>query len=202
MPGTGVSFSEAAVGVASIGMGLLDRDGILFDANPALKNMFWPDADVTPEVSIFNNIKPDEVDGFRADFGKLVAGEQDSLDRKVTCSGARGEDLQTVVNISTVRSDAGDFLYAVVQIQDVTESLKLTVQLEYQASYDELTGLLNRRAFEAKLMDAWQASSPNMLPSQLLYMDLDQFTLTTTSDDSKEGVAAFLEKRKPRFRGR
>lgn len=34
------------------------------------------------------------------------------------------------------------------------------------------------------------------------HMDLDQFVLTTRSDDHAEGVAAFLEKRKARFRGR
>jgi enoyl-CoA hydratase/carnithine racemase len=33
-------------------------------------------------------------------------------------------------------------------------------------------------------------------------MDLDQFVLTTRSDDHAEGVAAFLEKRKARFRGK
>jgi len=34
------------------------------------------------------------------------------------------------------------------------------------------------------------------------HMDLDQYTLSTTGEDSKEGVAAFIEKRTPRFRGR
>lgn len=34
------------------------------------------------------------------------------------------------------------------------------------------------------------------------HMDLDQFVLTTRSEDHAEGVAAFLAKRKPRFRGR
>jgi enoyl-CoA hydratase/carnithine racemase len=34
------------------------------------------------------------------------------------------------------------------------------------------------------------------------HMDVDQFALTAMTDDSKEGIAAFLERRKPSFRGR
>jgi enoyl-CoA hydratase len=34
------------------------------------------------------------------------------------------------------------------------------------------------------------------------HMDVDQFALASFSEDHKEGVAAFLDRRKPRFRGR
>jgi enoyl-CoA hydratase len=34
------------------------------------------------------------------------------------------------------------------------------------------------------------------------HMDIDQFALTSKTEDHSEGVAAFLERRKPTFRGR
>jgi enoyl-CoA hydratase/carnithine racemase len=33
-------------------------------------------------------------------------------------------------------------------------------------------------------------------------MDVDQFALAGLTEDHREGAAAFLERRKPRFRGR
>jgi enoyl-CoA hydratase len=33
-------------------------------------------------------------------------------------------------------------------------------------------------------------------------MDIDQYALASMTEDHKEGVAAFLERRKPRFKGR
>ncbi|MDH3533358.1 MAG: EAL domain-containing protein, partial [Gammaproteobacteria bacterium] len=172
---------------APIGMGLLDASGGLFDANPALKNMFWPDTDTLPEVNIVDVISAEDRDRFALHYDKLVRAEVNGVDEKLGCRGADGEELQTIVNLSTVRSDAGEFLYAVLQIQDVTESLKLTDQLEQQASSDELTGLLNRRAFEVQLERAWKSESDTKGPSYLMFMDLDQFKVVNDTSGHTAG---------------
>ena len=41
--------------------------------------------------------------------------------------------------------------YLVLLAHDVTETRAMTDQLEYQAHFDELTGLVNRRAFVERL---------------------------------------------------
>lgn len=172
---------------APIGMGLLDVDGVLFDANPALKNMFWPLADTVPEVSFAVTVCEYDRESFVEKYQKLVASELDSLDEKLSCMNAEDTELQTVVNISTVRADAGDFLYAVLQIQDVTESLKLTTQLERQATSDELTGLLNRRAFQTALERASEPAPNAKSSSYLIFMDLDQFKVVNDTSGHTAG---------------
>ena len=59
--------------------------------------------------------------------------------------------------------------------KDVTEAHKLSQQLSYQASHDSLTGLLNRREFENRVLKALQLSRENHADHTLCYIDLDQF---------------------------
>ena len=171
---------------APIGLGLVNINGVLFDANPALTGMFWPNSDL-PDTKFAENVADEEREEFAARYEQLVSGRIDDLDMNLCCTGHDGEELKTVVNLSAVRSENGVFLYAVLQIQDITESLKLTVQLEYQASYDELTELLNRRAFEAQLERAWHSGSATKKQSYLMFMDLDQFKVVNDTSGHTAG---------------
>jgi diguanylate cyclase (GGDEF)-like protein/PAS domain S-box-containing protein len=67
---------------------------------------------------------------------------------------------------------------AVLVLHDVTESKRLLRRLGFEASHDALTGLVNRREFEARLKRALErARHPAGGPCALLYMDLDQFKI-------------------------
>lgn len=169
---------------APIGMGLLDADGVLFDANPALKEMFWP---ALLGRRFCDAIGDDDRENFEEEYENVVKTELASLHEELMCIGPAGNEIRAVVHLSVVASETGDFLYSVLQVQDVTESMKLTVQLEYQASYDELTGLLNRRAFETQLERAWENSAEQEKNSYLMFMDLDQFKVVNDTSGHTAG---------------
>ncbi len=172
---------------APIGMGLLDANGVLFDANLALENMFWPDEGESSGVQFRDTVCLDDKECFDEIYETLVTTDRDDMNEKISCIGPHGSVLETLMHLSVVRNDVGDFLYTVLQIQDVTESLKLTSQLEYQASYDELTELLNRRAFEAELEKAWSNSAKGKPKSYLMFMDLDQFKVVNDTSGHTAG---------------
>jgi len=67
---------------------------------------------------------------------------------------------------------------AVNQLEkSMAESRNLSIELEYQAKHDVLTGLINRYAFENHLRDHVENREAHHSEATLLYIDLDQFKL-------------------------
>ena len=80
-------------------------------------------------------------------------------------------------SIAPMKSDSGNLLGAVIVIQDVSHTRRLTRQLSYQASHDLLTGLYNRRKFEENLEEILMNVREEDRNHTLFYLDLDNFKI-------------------------
>ncbi len=57
----------------------------------------------------------------------------------------------------------------------ITDQRKLSEQLSYQATHDELTGLINRRHFDNEIHNAIDDAHVNNISHVLVFMDMDRF---------------------------
>ena len=82
---------------------------------------------------------------------------------------------------------------------DITESHLLSQQLNYQATHDPLTGLVNRREFEQRLSRVVRSCREDNSEHALCYIDLDQFKVVNDTcghdagDELLRQVSALLQ---------
>ena len=105
----------------------------------------------------------------------------------------RGHTIRNDNKLSLVRREGGTFPIrdaaspirdrdskvtgAVLVFHDFTEMQRMADRLEYLATHDDLTGLMNRREFESQLADALARSRDTGQQHALCYLDLDQFKI-------------------------
>jgi diguanylate cyclase (GGDEF)-like protein/PAS domain S-box-containing protein len=87
-----------------------------------------------------------------------------------------GNEIPIQDSAAPIRDRLGNIIGAVMVFHDVSKESRLFRKLSYQASHDTLTGLINRREFENRLVAALDDAHGNPeLTHALLYVDLDQF---------------------------
>lgn len=171
-----------------IGMGLVESDGEIIDANPALTKMLGA-ADVGSSSlgTLLDLVVNEERDLMQAFLGELSELDDDDSTRLFDCELCDGQIIKANLTMTPVRNDGEALDYFVLHVHDVTETHLLTRRLETQANYDDLTGLLNRRAFDLELEDAYTAAENGKPPSYLLYADLDQFKVVNDTSGHTAG---------------
>lgn len=135
---------DLALRHSPIGMALVGLDGRFVHVNPALAAMLGYTEDQLVVRTFQELTHHDDLDEDIHLLQECLAGERDSyrIDKRyLTSDGAIvWGDLSVVV----VRNDAGEPLYFVSQIQDVTERRQREQALVRRAATDSLTGLANR----------------------------------------------------------
>jgi diguanylate cyclase (GGDEF)-like protein/PAS domain S-box-containing protein len=106
---------------------------------------------------------------------------------------ASGEIHSIEETASPIRDRDGNTVGAVLVVRDVTASREIARRLEYQATHDMLTGLINRRQFERLVEHAIQDARSEGRTHAMCYMDLDQFKVVNDTCGHASGDQLLVE---------
>jgi len=105
-----------------------------------------------------------------------------NMGRRAVMVSTGGEQEHSVeITASPIRGPGSGISGTVVVFHDVSEIRGLTRKMSYQATHDQLTGLINRREFERRLDEAMDSAHSEEAVHMLFYMDLDRFKAVNDS---------------------
>jgi diguanylate cyclase (GGDEF)-like protein/PAS domain S-box-containing protein len=171
----------AQVTLASIGDGVLatDGEGRIKYLNPVAEKLTgWERAEALgkPLPEIFHLSESEQrIDDVLRHC--LEDGRSFHLSERISLERRDGRNYGIESTCAPIRASDGRIIGAVLVFQDVSDKRLMALQLAHQATHDELTGLLNRQAFDGHLQRALEEARSLANTHALCYMDLDQFKL-------------------------
>lgn len=123
----------------------------------------------------------DDCELLRRQHRQALEGETgQDLEFRVQCKD--GRTIWVAMAWQPIFAEDGSSLGYRSSVRDITMQHFVTEELAFHASHDPLTGLFNRRAFEAQLQKCLEeyAAAPTV-PVSVLYVDLDQFKAVNDS---------------------
>lgn len=156
--------------LAPAGIALLDEDGRFVDANGALCDLLGYRLDELIGRLDVEFLDPTDSGGGLV--GGLARSSGELLVPHRVLARSDGASVPCQVHAAaSVRDDGGRSW--LVTFHDITEQLARAMTLRYQATHDELTGLLNRRGFQDRLAELLPPDKPGSVA--VLFCNLHNF---------------------------
>ncbi|MDH5328126.1 MAG: EAL domain-containing protein [Gammaproteobacteria bacterium] len=172
---------RAQVTVDSIGDGVITTgaDGNVDYINPVAETLTgWSNssAKALPLKSIFRAIDEATREPIldQLDYCLIQGLRMPSTDKMVLIR-KDGKEFPIASTMSPIFDRDKRIVGSVVVFSDVSELRRLISEISYQASHDELTGLVNRRELETRLQAMIQTAELENAKHALCYIDLDRF---------------------------
>ena len=107
----------------------------------------------------------------------LADREVKLMDRQTILINQLGREIYVEDSAAPIIDNQHELIGAVMVFRDVTADYQQNKEMNYQATHDALTGLINRREFEVRLQSLLSQVSDQDARHTLLYIDLDHFKL-------------------------
>ena len=184
---------ERAFHSAPVGMALMDAQGNVINPNPHMKSLFWPGLEDDQSALLEPVIAATDKARFHKFIQELNGPMESTINAAFDCVASDGSQRHVVFYFSKIDRTETQESQIVLLAQDVTQTRKLTDQLQHQANHDELTGLKNRRAFDKMLKQRLASGAASKMDAHLLLMDLDQFKIVNDTCGHAEGDRLLTE---------
>ena len=190
---------RAEVTLHSIGDGVIttDVDGCVRYMNPVAERLTGHTLASAEGMLIERvyNVIDEQTGSSLANPLRLCLADQTSICSVLQAQliSADGQIHSVEETASPIRDREGRTIGAVLVVHDVTASREASRQLEYQATHDALTGLLNRRQFERYIERAIESVASDGRTHAMCYMDLDQFKVVNDTCGHSAGDRLLVE---------
>ncbi len=178
---------------APIGIAIVSLDGVLLESNDAFCRLLGYGHGELSGLTFQAITHPDDLALDLAHVADLLAGGAETYKMYKRYLTRTGEPIWAQLTVALARDTAGDPLYFISMIEDVTAERTAHEALAHQASHDELTGLVNRTTLLARTTDALDRAAITGRPMALLFCDLDHFKLVNDSRGHEAGDAVLVE---------
>jgi len=185
---------KAQVTLQSIGDAVItaDADGHIEYLNPVAESLTgWETREAAgrPASDVFQMLSESTRQPIASSILRcLREGRTVELTEPSLLVNRRGQEISIQDSAAPIRDRGGRLIGAVMVFHDVSQERRLQRALTYQATHDQLTGLINRREFESRVNDALAlARVEQTLSHVLMYLDLDQFKVVNDTCGHEAG---------------
>ena len=164
-------FDDSFAGIALLGL-----DGRILEANrPLAAFLGAKPEELVGRHTLTEFAEDSEMERIQGGVDQLFAGESDTYRAELQVRRADGKMVWVDLTVSLIRDEEGKPQYRLAQLLDVQARKEAERDLQRLADHDPLSGVYNRRRFEAELEAELAHESQHARSSAVLLFDVDNF---------------------------
>jgi len=161
---------RAIIQTTSDGFNICDTEGKFLEANSAYCAMIGFSREELLTMNIVAIEAHENPETVKAHIGEIIARGSDSFRSKHRHKNGSTVDVE--ISVTYLSTHGGRFFSFV---RDITERRKIEEELLRAATFDRLTGLVNRQALEEKILTEMERARRYSNSFALIMLDLDDF---------------------------